>query len=558
MSIATVKTIATRFLTSKTPEVLALTGAWGVGKTFLWDQLVQQHKNEIKLASYSYVSLFGISSINELRTAIFVKTKSVKFLGKEFNAVTENAGLEKLLREGWKPVVDKLSKLKNIPWVGNSVSVALETLASHLVEDTIICLDDFERLDQGRVTVDQILGIITELKVEKKCKIVLIFNEDKLKAQETYKKYQEKVVDIALEFAPTTEESTEIALPPGMPCREAAKKYATSLNITNIRVLSKIANLIVMINNEVGSLHPGVMEQAVNTLILLVWCHYDSNEKKPTMEFIIGWNRMALGFKHNGEVEDPKHKEWKKTLQNYGLLQMDGFDRTIYKVIQRGYLEETGFSEEAIKLDAQIRANELEQTFSAAWKLFHNTFADNQTELIQAWDESVRKAIRHINLPNLNSTVRLIRQFGQSEVADKLIDYYISAHADEHKLFNLAEDPFSGEIDDPVIWERFNKKYAEIYSVLPLIDAVKHIATNNSWSKEHTDALKRATKEDFYELFKLEHGEYLNAIVKSCLQFEDWEDDKKSIGQAARAALVRIGKESPLNAIRVRRYGITI
>jgi len=37
-----------------------------------------------------------------------------------------------------------------------------------------------------------------------------------------------------------------------------------------------------------------------------------------------------------------------------------------------------------------------------------------------------------------------------------------------------------------------------------------------------------------------------------------WDNDDKSIGLNARAALIRIGKESQLNAIRVRRYGITI
>ncbi|SFN67220.1 hypothetical protein [Nitrosospira briensis] len=90
-----------------------------------------------------------------------------------------------------------------------------------------------------------------------------------------------------------------------------------------------------------------------------------------------------------------------------------------------------------------------------------------------------------------------------------------------------------------------------------LTDAATYIAAHNSWSKQHTDVLKMATEDDFYNFFKLEHGKALSSIVKSCLQFEGLDNDNKTIGQKARAALIRVGKENELNAIRVRRYGIT-
>ena len=63
---------------------------------------------------------------------------------------------------------------------------------------------------------------------------------------------------------------------------------------------------------------------------------------------------------------------------------------------------------------------------------------------------------------------------------------------------------------------------------------------------------------DFFECFKLEHGKSLAEIVNTCLTFENSSNDNKSIGQNARAALVRIGNENMLNSIRVRRFGITL
>ena len=558
MTTATVKIVATRFLMRETPEVLVLKGAWGVGKTFAWNQLVHDHKEKIKLANYCYVSLFGISSITELRTAIFAKTKSVKLLGEKLDAKTVNNEWATLATEKVRALTSKLSQLKDFPYMKN-ISVGLETLAPHLIRNTIICLDDFERLNPELIEPDEILGFISELKEEKGCKIVLIFNEDELKSKEVYQKYREKVIDIELLYAPTSNEAAELALPVAMPYREMVKKHAVSLGITNIRILRKIVNLNELIHNEICTLHNGVMEQALSTLVLLVWCYYDLNEKKPTLDFIIDWNRIAWGISdRSSQDDDPKHAEWVKILQNYGLLHMDEFDQTIYKVIARGYLEETGLCDEAIKLDAQIRANELEQSFTVAWNLFHNTFSENQTELVQALGESFKKSVRHISPINLNGTTRLLRQLDQGGIADELIDYYIETRADECNLFNLSEHPFSGDINDPAIWERFNKKYAESRPVMPLIGAVEYIAANNGWSREHIEALKNATEDDFYNLFKREYGENLSKIVKSCLQYLGWDNDDKSIGLNARAALIRIGKESQLNAIRVRRYGITI
>ncbi|MFH1819949.1 MAG: P-loop NTPase fold protein [Pseudomonadota bacterium] len=557
MSVATVKTVVTRFLASETAEVLALKGSWGVGKTFAWNQLVQQHKNDCKVPSYCYVSLFGVSSIAELRTAIFAKTTAVKLIGEERSAKTINAEWGRI---GWETIKDwwhRFSKFKDIPYLKN-LSVGLEALAPYLIRKTIICLDDFERLNTERIKPDEILGFISELKEEKECKIVLIFNEDELQSKDAYRRYREKVIDIEVLFAPTAEEAAELALPTGLAQRETIKKYAISLGIKNIRILRKIASLTRLMQDAIVTLHDGVMEQAVMTLVLLAWCYYDSDEKRPTLDFIIEWNQMVWGFNESeGKEEDPKRLAWAKVLQDYGLLHMDEFDQTIFKVIECGYLEETGFLEEAGKLDAQLRANELEQSFTEAWNLFHDTFADNQAELVQALVDSFKKSVCYISPLTLNGTTMLLRQLGQAAIADQLIDHYIESRSDEDKLFDLANHPFSGDIRDPAIRERFNKRFTEIHAALPLTDAVKHIAAKNGWSREHIEALKAANEDDFYQLFKQDHGESLGAVVKACLQFEGWEEHRK-IGQMARAAIVRIGKETPLNAIRVRRYGVAI
>lgn len=557
MTVATVKTVAARFLKSDKPEVLALKGAWGVGKTYAWSKLVLECKDNIPLPNYCYVSLFGVSTIAELRTAIFTKTQAVKRLGVRLDAETINNEWLDLVGEQTKKFFRFGSGIiKELPY-GKNITVGLETLAPHFIRSTIVCLDDFERLAAGTIKAEEILGLISELKEEKNCKIVLIFNEEKLSNKDIYTKYREKVVDIELLYDPTPEEATEIALPADLPCLTSVKKHCISLAVKNIRVLRKIVGLVEIVYEVAGHLHHQVMEQAVQTLVLFAWCYFDADDKKPTLQFLREWNQFAWGFGEVKGEEDPKHSAWNKRLQTYGLTHLDEFDLTIFSVIERGYLEETGFTEAAKTLDAQFRAQDLEQSFTVAWNLFHNTFADNRAELIQTLYDSFKKSVKHINPINLNGTTNLLRELGRDDLANELIDFYLDVRAAEDGILDLESYPFSGDIKDPVIWERFNKRKAETKALLPLSEAVKHIAANAGWSKIHIEALQAASEDDFYALFKQDHGDELSRIIACCLQFEAWAEHKP-ISEKARAALIRIGKENPLNAIRVRRHKVVI
>lgn len=560
MTVATAKAVAARFLTSDKPEVLALKGTWGVGKTYAWNKTVLECKDDIKLPNYCYVSLFGMSSISELRTAIFTKTQSVNRLGIKLDA--------EMINKEWLGIVGEQTKklfrlgsgiIKELPY-GKNITVGFETLAPYFIRNTIICLDDFERLatGTGSIKTEEILGLISDLKEEKGCKVVLIFNEEKLNDKDIYSRYREKVVDIEVLYDPTPEEATEIALPGNLPCRTLVKKNCISLGVKNIRVLLKIVGLVEMVNEVADSLHPSVMEKAVHTLVLLAWSYFDSDDKKPTLDFLTRWNRIAWRVSEDKKAEDPQHEIWRNLLQKYGLISITEFDLTIIKIIERGYLEESGFIEAAQALDEESKAQELENSFRTAWRLFRESLSDNSEILINDLVASVKKSARHIDPMSLSSTTTLLRDLGRGDLADELIEFYLAAHATNPSIFDLGINPFANDIKDTVILERFKKRQSETKILMPMTDAVMYIADHSGWSNSHIEPLLAATEDDYFNLFKQDHGEQLSRIISSCLQFENFEDKLKSIGKMARAALTRIGNETPLNAIRVRRFGIDI
>jgi hypothetical protein len=110
MSIELVRHEIYRFLASPEAEVLCLRGKWGVGKTFSWRAFLLEAKDRgsIALKSYSYVSLFGIESLDQLKYAIFANSVGLDAIGVEPSLETfksNTAAISEQLGRRWLPSV---------------------------------------------------------------------------------------------------------------------------------------------------------------------------------------------------------------------------------------------------------------------------------------------------------------------------------------------------------------------------------------------------------------------------------------------------------------------
>ena len=83
MSVEIIKAQIFKFLSSEQPEVMAIKGEWGVGKTFSWKKFLIEAcmDKKVKLERYSYVSLFGISSLDSFKYTIFENVVKRELIG---------------------------------------------------------------------------------------------------------------------------------------------------------------------------------------------------------------------------------------------------------------------------------------------------------------------------------------------------------------------------------------------------------------------------------------------------------------------------------------------
>ena len=59
--------------------VISISGEWGVGKTHFWNNFIKKYENkELKDKQIAYVSLFGINSLNDIKTSILLQVSPTK------------------------------------------------------------------------------------------------------------------------------------------------------------------------------------------------------------------------------------------------------------------------------------------------------------------------------------------------------------------------------------------------------------------------------------------------------------------------------------------------
>ena len=222
MSATLVETEIERFLASPEPEVLCLRGKWGVGKTHSWNAILRRARDRgtIALKTYAYVSLFGRDSLAQLKYAIFENGMPLADIGAEPTVESFKSNTAGLFRRLGK---QGFSFLQTLPQAGDYAS-ELQALSFLSVRERLICIDDLERMGR-HLPMKDVLGLISDLRDQKGCKIVLILNDDALEGADRrdFELYNEKVIDRSLEFAPEPSDSVRIAVEGEEPAMKALR-----------------------------------------------------------------------------------------------------------------------------------------------------------------------------------------------------------------------------------------------------------------------------------------------------------------------------------------------
>ena len=556
MSLELIQNEIRRFLSTAEPEVICISGHWGVGKTFAWNRFLRdaQAQKGIALKRYSYVSLFGVNSLEEFKYSIFENSVKSSEIGTEPSLETLQsntaAAAERFGRKS-------LWFVQQIPLVRNYVG-GLGPVWFLSVKNTVVCIDDVERRGKG-LDVRDIMGLASNLKEHKGCKVVLILNDDALEQdKKEFDTYYEKVVDSTLKFAPTPEESARIALTGQSEAEQLLSTHCMTLGISNIRLIKKIERAVRKIEPMLKPYDPEIFKQAIHSLALFGWSLYEPN-KAPSVEYLKGHNSAQYFLeKKKGNIPE-KEAAWNALLGAYSFSSMDEFDLVLLQGMRDGYFDAKAVEKHAAELDRTSEAARLNNSFTEAWNLFHDSFENNERDVVDAITASFRKNVRNISLTNLNGTVSLLKDLGRDSQASEIIQYYVENHGSEKRAFDLDNFAFRDSVTDPGVISAVSQKFASFADNRNPTETL--LGITNGWSPQDMTFLSGLRTEDYYAIFKKSTGDKLRKLISNSLQFDaigNASEPMKEISRKAKEALKRIGQESRINARRVAKYGIHI
>ncbi|WHS99346.1 MAG: hypothetical protein LZT29_02346 [Pantoea stewartii] len=554
MSLQSIRNQILKFASESAPCVIAINGDWGVGKTFAWNKFLLEAKEKEMLSAdkYSYVSLFGMASLENLKLSIFENAVSKESIGCEpsLKSFRENTiGTIETFSRG------AITKLKNVPYV-KMAAPAIEAWSFMSVSNYLVCIDDLERKSDSLKTKD-IMGIISLLKEQKKCKVVLLLNEGALNNEE-YALFREKVIDIEINFSPTSQECTQIAFSSKKEYHDELISSIEALNVNNIRVLKKIEKMIESVWGGFNNVEDNVKVQFIRTLTLVSCSHFlsKSNDAIPNLTFIEGYKPV---FNLDGTSPEGNEKTWRRFLTRYGYHRTDDFDLGIVRLVKQGYVDMTDFEILIEVANEKELQNKKTKSFAKAWEIFHDSFDDNEQEVINAFCIAVRESAQSISPNDLDSVINVLRGLGESSKASELIDFYIIERETTPELFNMKDYANLRPVDDTELKVKLQNAFDSTVKKRSLEEVLQSLVGRSGWSEDDIDVLDNATEDDYHRLFKDFHGLSLTSIVAASLKFEgigNASEKMISITSKVRNALEKISSESTLNKMRMKKFDL--
>ncbi|ATZ66053.1 P-loop NTPase fold protein [Acinetobacter haemolyticus] len=498
----------------KIGTAIAITGSWGVGKTFFWNKFLKDvtqkekedkkdffyeasrisYKSIFDCHKYAYISLFGIENLSDLKNTICTKL-----------SLNPYAKLDVGRFEFIQLLKNTIAQFRDLKVSNYGVSASARILESLLflqVKDAIICFDDFERMS-NKLDIKDVMGLANYLKLEKNCQVILILDEDKAEGdnKKKYADYKEKLIDETIVINSVEPLIRENAKDIDDELVNLMIDFADKLDIHNFRFFQKVIKLY----RDFRKSLPEVVADSTKEIILVRilqgylihdfkkleydWndCQYYSEREKENWSSI-----KKLTYDNLREIsyffikDDLWLIEFKKWFE-----QKDEVD---FKS-----LKELATSEMISEKQSQVRL-EIKRLM-VQWR---------NLEITESFCEQLHfYAIRSIgfdNLENLNFFRVLLAKFGRNDLAKDLrnkIKQWIDAEIQTHGEF-FVEDTFSFGYKENNLFHRYIKILAKrnpLAGLPSLIEVVKQYVVHSGYNTRTSAlVLEQASKEDWRKL----------------------------------------------------------
>lgn len=356
-------------------KVISLTGPWGAGKTFLWNELKQEAG-----ISAGYVSLFGIANRAEIKRRLGASL--LKIQTKE-----GQEGLTALWRSIRNEIRERLADFgEGYGWIGAAAKVlgdvAGHRLLDEILKGQVLVIDDLERAGDA-LTIDAILGTIDELK-SLRCTIVVILNEDELKARcqsSAWDRFKEKAIDITVALQTTPADAFDAIAPSIDPdLRHYAGGAWAATRCCNIRIAQRVALTIRTVIGDVR-IDPKPLSAVISDIVYLTVAEYRGFHPAADATETLRAHRQYSFLK---ESPDERRREEIRAASPVSFSHYQDFQLAVIGFLKTGHGDIQSFRDLLGKIEATSKAGDADNRL-LEWRM--NAFWDPTTT-----DEDLRRS----------------------------------------------------------------------------------------------------------------------------------------------------------------------
>lgn len=206
-------------------DCILIDGTWGIGKTYAIKDALKERKN------VCFVSLFGMKDVQQIFHETFYQ------LG-----LKDKNGIQKIISRLIDVVAVFSKKVGVAKGILESIIKEKELffeLTKTFQELHIIVIDDLERMNDS-ISMEEMFGIIDEIKRCNYVKVILVANTSEIRNKEVFEKYSEKVIDRIYQM---TEHTDNIAWSKLNINCGFINQFLKVHKVRNLRTLQKAQNL---------------------------------------------------------------------------------------------------------------------------------------------------------------------------------------------------------------------------------------------------------------------------------------------------------------------------
>ncbi len=512
MSIEDTKRHLMHLLESGESKVISLHGNWGTGKSYLWKK-VQEQSNLSIVKDCIYVSFFGISDLNEIKSKLVYAGISKSHKSTNLNDFISFAskGLQGLNR-GFGALSD--------------VAVVA---APYRLKGKLIVLDDIERKSE-KLPSEAILGFVDEFTQQHDCRFVLIFNDDEIKDKEIWRGLREKVIDQELYLVTTPGESFKIATCDVKCVYEDYVEFAIKIcNIKNIRIIRKVVKIVNNLLSGYADLPDATLWQIIPSTVVLSAIHLNGIPKGPTLEFLIstfsGHSYLIPGMLDQESKEtDPDEIRWKNMIADLRISSFDDFDLLLIDQLKVGMHDYSGLHfqiENYIKKNENLKAQALYYDFIQKFTWDH--FMSRSDLLSEA--NAISKYSHLVDISFVSLFHELVSTLdGGEAVANQVLNDAIE-RVRNWLPSDYDASRYSANIIHPALRAEINDLQSKYNSSMQPLDAVLKIDANSSWGTREEISLRSATVSDFNYIISTCSIENLKPFMRRMI---DWSSQREN------------------------------